>query len=63
MTNIDKYVYYRDVYIFIDRLKVIVKKNDVKSIISEYLRGIALMWYSTELTDLKRDLLEDLSLD
>ena len=39
------------------------KKNNVKSVISEYLRGIALMWYSTKLTDLERDLLEESSLN
>ena len=63
VANAGKYVYYRDVYVFVDRLKAMAKKNDVKPVISECLRGTALMWYSTELTDLERDLLEDSSLD
>ena len=63
MANAGKYFYYRDFYVFVDRLKAMAKKNNVKSVISEYIRGIALMWYSTELTDLERDLLEESSLN
>ena len=63
VANVGKYVYYRDIYVFVNRLKVMIKKNNVKSVISECLRGTALMWYSTKLTDLKRDLLEDSSLN
>ena len=43
VANAGKYVYYRDVYVFVDRLKAMIKKNNVKPVISEYLRGIALM--------------------
>ena len=50
-------------YVFVDRLKAMAKKNNVISVISECLRGTALMWYSTELTDLERDLLEESSLN
>ena len=39
----NKYLYYRDVFVFVDRLKALAKKNNVKSVISECLRGTALM--------------------
>ena len=43
VANAGKYVYYRDIYVFVNRLKTIAKKNNVKPVISEYLRGTALM--------------------
>ena len=54
VVNAGKYVYYRDVYVFVDRLKDLAMQHDVKQVISSCFRGSALMWYSMELTDLER---------
>ena len=43
VANAGKYVYYRDVYVFVNRLKAMAKKNNVKPVISECLRGTALI--------------------
>ena len=64
VVNAGKYVYYRDVYVFVDRLKdLAVTRNDVKSVMTSCFRGSALMWYSMELTELERDLLRDTDLN
>ena len=67
--NAGKHVYYRDVYVFyvlVGRLKNPARQRDgvkVRNVVTECLRGSALMWYSTELTDSERDLLRDSDLD
>ena len=66
VVNAGKHVYYRDVYVFIDHLKDLAKQHDgvkIRNVITECLRGSALMWYSIELTELERDLLRDSDLD
>lgn len=65
IVNAGKYIYYRDVFIFVDRLKDLASQpqNNVKHVISSCFRGTALMWYSMELTELERDLLRDAELD
>ena len=63
VVNIGKHVFYRDIYIFVDRLKDLAVSHDVKRVITACLRGSALMWYSAELINLERDLLRDLDLD
>ena len=64
VVNAGKHVYYRDVYLFVNRLKDLANYRDgVKHIVTVCLRGSALMWYSAELTDLERDLLRDAQLD
>ncbi|CAF9938253.1 hypothetical protein IMSHALPRED_000729 [Imshaugia aleurites] len=52
--NADKHVYYRDVYVFVDRPKDLATRYNIIHVIALYLRGSALMWYSMELTDLER---------
>lgn len=66
VVNADKHMFYRDVYVFIDRLKDLASQRNtitIRLIITACLRGSVLMWYSAELTDLKRDLLRDSDLD
>ena len=56
VVNAGKHVYYRDVYVFVDRLKdLAVQNKDVKNVIVSCLRGSALMWYSMELSEDDRD--------
>ena len=52
--NADKHVYYRDVYVFVDRLKDLTIRYKIIYIIILYLRDSAFIWYSTKLTDLER---------
>ena len=66
VVNAGKHIYYRDIYVFVDRLKDLARQhNDVKirNVITECLRGSTLMWYSTKLTELERDLLRDSDLN
>ena len=64
-----KHVFYRDVYVFVNRLKNLVKSimlnatNRVRELISFCFRGEALIWYFIELDDVVRDMLRDVSLD
>lgn len=49
-----KSVYYRDVYAFVERLKDMLPIRGVdklRTVIPQCLRGSALIWYSTELTE------------
>ena len=60
VVNAGKHVFYKDVYIFTDRLKDLAvqrRESDVKSVITVYFRGSILMWYLIELTELERTLL------
>lgn len=62
VVNAGKHVFYKDVYIFTNRLKDLAVQRgeeDTKAVVSSCFRGSALMWYSMELTDLERDLLRD----
>ena len=50
--SVGKYVYFRDVYMFVDWLKEFeARGKNVKSVISSCLRGSALIWYLVELSD------------
>ena len=60
--NINKHVFYRDVYAFTDRFKdIIVIKDDSKlrTIISQCFRESALIWHFIELTNLEKEMLRD----
>ncbi|KAM0801511.1 hypothetical protein BDR22DRAFT_888412 [Usnea florida] len=66
VVNAGEYVFYKDVYIFTDRLKDLAVQRgeaDIKAVIALCLRGSALMWYYLELTELERGLLRDANLD
>lgn len=55
-----KDTYYRDVYVFVERMKemaVVLKANIVRRNLSSCLRGIALMWHTAELFDITKRIL------
>ena len=55
IVSVGKYVWFRDVYIFVTRLQDFVAQGkDIKSIITSCLRGSALMWYLAELSEEER---------
>ena len=56
--NVKKHVFYRDVYTFVDRLKnmtISKKSNKFKNIISQCFKEFALIWHSTKLSNLKKN--------
>ena len=62
IVNADRYVFYRDVYVFIDRLKNMTslrEKNKLRIVISQCLRGTALIWHSAKLSDFEKNLLRN----
>lgn len=66
VVNAGKHVFYKDVYVFTDRLKDLAAQrgeSDIKSVMTACFRGSVLIWYSMELTDLERTLLRDANLD
>jgi hypothetical protein len=61
-----KYTIYKDVYAFTDRLKhlaAVRSEGLVREVFLTYLRGAALVWHFTELSDMERDLMMTASLE
>lgn len=57
MINVEKHVFYRDLYIFVDRLKDMIifkNSNKLKNIISQCFRRFALIWHFAKLFDLEK---------
>ena len=57
VVTVGKDVYYRSVILFIERIKDLASVKGailVRSNINTYLRGIALTWYTAELSNLER---------
>ena len=66
VVNVGKSVFYRDVYSFIDRLQdmAILRGHDkLQTVLPQCLRGAALIWHSTELTPMEKELLRTANLD
>ena len=66
IVSVGRHVYYRDMFVWVDHLKDLVKTHDeatVRSMVAQALRGGALTWYSTELTELEKDFLRDANMD
>ena len=63
--NIEKHIFYRDVYAFTDRLKdMTIFKDDIKlrTVISQCLRESTFIWHSIELFVLEKEMLRNASL-
>ena len=61
VVNAGKHVYYLDVFVFVDRLKELARKHGptkVIDLIPSCLRGTALIWWTVEVDDLAKELLE-----
>lgn len=59
IVNVDKHVFYRNIYVFIDRLKDMTmhkNSNKLKNVISQCLRKLALIWHFTKLSDLEKNM-------
>ena len=65
IVNVDKHVFYRNVYAFIDRLKDMTmhrESNKIRNVISQCFREFALIWHSAELSNLEKNMLKKTSL-
>lgn len=65
VSNVGKHVFYKDVYAFVDRLKdvALLKGDDkLRNILPQCLRGTALIWHSTELSDMEKNMLREASM-
>ena len=66
LINVEKHVFYRNVYAFTDRLRniiVIKRKHKLKTVLFQCLRKFVLIWHFIELFDLKKIMLKEISLD
>ena len=66
IVSVGRHVYYRDMFVWIDHIKDLAKTHsaaEVRPMITQALRGGALTWYSTELTELEKDLLRDATME
>ena len=61
MFTINRHVFYRNVYVFIDKLKDIIffrKKNRLRIMISQCFRERVIIWHTTELSKMKKFILK-----
>ena len=67
ITSLRKQTIYRDIYVFINRLKDITfkyRKDEVRDLLPKYLRGNdAIIWHTTELSELEHTLLRSTNLE
>lgn len=59
IVNVERHVFYRDVYVFIDKLKEMTslrEENKLRIVISQCLRDTALIWHSMKLSDFEKKL-------
>ena len=66
VVNANKHVFYRDVYVFTNKLLDLVKQHDnetIENVIIVCFRNIALMWYSMKIDDFLRNLFRDAKLN
>ena len=65
VVNSGKYVFYKDVYVFIDRLKDMAPlrgEDKLRTVLLQCFRGTALIQHSSELSELEKNLLRRASL-
>ena len=63
--NLEKHVFYRNVYAFVNRLKnvsFIREKDKLRVVIFQCFRNITFIWHSTELFEIEKEIYKDMSL-
>jgi hypothetical protein len=63
--NVDRHVFYKNIYVFVDRLKNMIKIRDddkLRTILSQCFRDASLIWHFIELFDMKKNLLRQINL-
>lgn len=64
ISTIERHVFYRDIYVFVDRLKDMAPlrgEDKLRIVIPQCLRGSAIVWHTTELSDMKKTYLRDVT--
>jgi hypothetical protein len=65
IVNVERHVFYKDIYVFVDRLKnmISIREDDkLRTMLSQCFRDFALIWHFTKLFDMKKDLLRQTNL-
>jgi hypothetical protein len=65
MINVKRYIFYKDLYAFVNRLKnmINIRENDkFRTILFQYFRNAAFIWHFIELFDMKRNFLRQVNL-
>ena len=63
--NLEKHVFYKNIFAFVNRLKNVSsvrEKNKLRLIISQCLRDTVLIWHSTELFDVEKEIYRNMFL-
>jgi hypothetical protein len=63
--NVDRHVFYKDIYVFVDKLKnmIIIRDDDkLRTVLSQCFRDAFLIWHFIELFDIKKNLLRQTNL-
>ena len=66
IVNVDRHIYYKDVFVFIDRFKNLKKSSSdhrVREFVVECLRDDALTWHSLKLDEIEKNMFRDASMN
>ena len=66
IVNVDRHIYYKNVFVFIDKLKNLKKNffdHRVRELIVECLRDDALIWHSLKLDEIEKNMFRDASMN
>ena len=66
IVSVGRHVYYRDMFVWIDHLKDLVKNHseeELRPMVTQAFRGGVLVWYLTELSELEKDLLREATME
>ena len=58
VVNVGKYVFYKDIFAFVDRLEDLAAargENEIREVLPTCLRGAAHIWHSVELTQIEKE--------
>ena len=66
IVNVDRHIYYKNVFVFTDRLKDLKKSffdHKIRELIVECLRDDALIWHSLKLDEIEKNMFRDASMN
>ena len=66
IVNVDRHIYYKNVFVFTDKLKDLKKSffdHKIRELIVECLRDDALIWHSLKLDEIEKNMFRDASMN
>ena len=66
IVNVDRHIYYKNIFVFIDRFKNLKKNSSdyrIREFIVECLRDDALIWHSLKLDEIEKNMFRDASMN